>query len=162
MNPCKKHDTEYAVKLGSGFECHLCKIEKLENKRKDNAKKIAELEAELDNKTPLLARHQPCGCIICTCMTDDRCLGCGAKNCGTHPPGEIPNPLYQNKEHITELEKGLSRKIRIMLSNSDLQLSMGYLAPILNNQLKRTDIAERVEKVLKIMEQALEEQEDRG
>ncbi len=29
------------------------------------------------------AREQPCGCIVCTCKTNDRCLGCGGKNCGT-------------------------------------------------------------------------------
>lgn len=33
-----------------------------------------------------LAKHQPCGCVVCTCRNEaepDRCLGCGAKNCGT-------------------------------------------------------------------------------
>jgi hypothetical protein len=28
-----------------------------------------------------LARHQPCGCILCFCY-GDRCLGCGAISCG--------------------------------------------------------------------------------
>lgn len=30
-----------------------------------------------------LSRHQPCGCVICICDTDDQCLGCGAKMCNT-------------------------------------------------------------------------------
>lgn len=28
-----------------------------------------------------LARHQPCGCILCTCYGDDQCRGCGAISC---------------------------------------------------------------------------------
>jgi hypothetical protein len=44
----------------------------------------------------VLAKYQPCGCIICTCESnaDNRCLGCGAKHCGSHPLGEFQNPLY--------------------------------------------------------------------
>jgi len=42
----------------------------------------------------LLAKQQPCGCVICTCEDEIQCQGCGAKNCGTHPVGEIPNPVY--------------------------------------------------------------------
>lgn len=45
----------------------------------------------------LLARQQPCGCIVCTCDDDHRCQGCGAKHCGTHPVGELPNPRYTNE-----------------------------------------------------------------
>lgn len=44
--------------------------------------------------TKILARHQPCGCVVCTCDDEDRCHGCGAKHCGTHPVGQIPNPVY--------------------------------------------------------------------
>ena len=42
-----------------------------------------------------LDRSQPCGCIVCECMDDERCHGCGAKHCGTHPVGKIPNPVYR-------------------------------------------------------------------
>lgn len=42
-----------------------------------------------------LAQHQPCGCIICICDDDERCHGCGAKHCGTHPLGVIPNAVYE-------------------------------------------------------------------
>lgn len=41
-----------------------------------------------------LARNQPCGCVICYCKDEERCHGCGAKNCGTHPPGKFPNPVF--------------------------------------------------------------------
>lgn len=59
----------------------------------------AVLELVYDVRQPQrMARHQPCGCVICRCEHDERCLGCGAKNCGTHPAGEIPNPVYENAE----------------------------------------------------------------
>ncbi len=43
-------------------------------------------ETILEFKAPDLAREQPCGCVICTCEVDpeaedQRCFGCGAKNC---------------------------------------------------------------------------------
>ena len=42
----------------------------------------------------VLAKHQPCGCVVCTCEDEVRCHGCGAKHCGTHPVGQIPNKVY--------------------------------------------------------------------
>ena len=42
-----------------------------------------------------LARHQPCGCIVCICGDVERCQGCGAKSCGTHEPGFIQSPVYR-------------------------------------------------------------------
>lgn len=45
-----------------------------------------------------LARQQPCGCVVCYCENQERCLGCGAKYCGTHEVGEMPNPVYA--DHI--------------------------------------------------------------
>lgn len=50
-----------------------------------------------------LARHQPCGCVICYCENQERCLGCGAKYCGTHDVGETPNPVYV--DHIVDNNK---------------------------------------------------------
>ena len=41
-----------------------------------------------------LARHQPCGCIVCACENEDQCQGCGAKTCDEHLSGVIPNPVY--------------------------------------------------------------------
>lgn len=46
------------------------------------------------DKTKTLAKYQNCGCIICTCENEDQCQGCGAKHCGTHEVGNIPNPVY--------------------------------------------------------------------
>lgn len=50
-----------------------------------------------------LARQQPCGCVVCYCENQERCLGCGAKYCGTHDVGEIPNPVYV--DHIADASK---------------------------------------------------------
>lgn len=44
--------------------------------------------------TRVLARSQPCGCITCWCEDDVQCQGCGAKSCGGHEVGEIPNPIF--------------------------------------------------------------------
>lgn len=43
---------------------------------------------------PVLEKYQPCGCVLCTCENTEQCQGCGAKNCGTHPIGKFPNPLF--------------------------------------------------------------------
>lgn len=47
-----------------------------------------------------LSRNQPCGCIVCICEDEFQCQGCGAKNCGTHSLGEIPNPVYDESPAI--------------------------------------------------------------
>ena len=53
-----------------------------------------------------LARHQPCGCVVCICEDEIKCYGCGAKNCGTHIPGEIPNPVYDTTTPQREQASG--------------------------------------------------------
>jgi hypothetical protein len=47
-------------------------------------------------KNKILAQHQNCGCQVCICEDEHQCHGCGAKNCGNHPVGEIPSPIYIN------------------------------------------------------------------
>ena len=42
----------------------------------------------------LLAKNQPCGCVVCTCEDDIQCQGCGAKSCGNHNSNELPNAVY--------------------------------------------------------------------
>jgi hypothetical protein len=46
--------------------------------------------AALQKDMSVLIRNQPCGCIICECSDEESCHGCGAKNCGTHSPGDFP------------------------------------------------------------------------
>jgi hypothetical protein len=72
--------------------------------RADKAEKERdEARAEVERlKGPKLARHQPCGCIVCHCDDPIQCHGCGAKNCGTHEPGEIPDPLYETHPLMAE------------------------------------------------------------
>lgn len=57
---------------------------------------VAKMDAALSAPTPVpeLARNQPCGCVVCVCEGETQCFGCGAKNCGTHPVGQMPNPVY--------------------------------------------------------------------
>ncbi len=47
---------------------------------------------------PTLAKHQPCGCVICTCEDEQQCRGCGAKHCGNrtdHPPYVVQQPAAE-------------------------------------------------------------------
>ena len=60
--------------------------------------------AEAERKAPLLAKYQPCGCVICTCE-GERCDGCGAKWCGAHPVSETPNPIYEPHPFLARAKK---------------------------------------------------------
>lgn len=56
---------------------------------------------------PVLAKHQPCGCVICTCEDEQQCQGCGAKHCGNradHPPyvGQQPAAVDEAMERAAE------------------------------------------------------------
>ena len=33
--------------------------------------------------TRTLAKHQPCGCVVCTCEDEIQCQGCGSRKCNT-------------------------------------------------------------------------------
>ena len=73
---------------------------------KDFARKLErERDEALKWQEPKLARNQPCGCVICICEGDDRCSGCGAKNCGNHLPGEIPNPVFEPHPLVAERDQ---------------------------------------------------------
>lgn len=60
-------------------------------------------ESENGESDKQLPRLQPCGCVICYCENQERCLGCGAKYCGTHDLEETPNPVYV--DHIPDASK---------------------------------------------------------
>jgi len=62
------------------------------------AKEMMGLVEAVQQKGMRLAKHQPCGCVICTCEDDYQCQGCGARNCGKHLAGEIPTPVYEAPE----------------------------------------------------------------
>ena len=49
------------------------------------------IDVEATIHAQVLAKHQPCGCVLCTCEDEERCHGCGAKNCGTHEVGKFPS-----------------------------------------------------------------------
>ncbi len=52
-----------------------------------------------------MAKYQPCGCVICTCEHETQCQGCGAKNCGTHAVGDIPNPVFKAQRPVKQKSK---------------------------------------------------------
>jgi len=54
--------------------------------------KCVELLATAEKRE--LSRYQDCGCQVCVCEGGNQCYGCGAKNCGNHPVGKIPNPVF--------------------------------------------------------------------
>ncbi|WP_299949110.1 hypothetical protein [uncultured Ruegeria sp.] len=72
------------------------------NNRAHDLYEYAKNATATDQPTPqqarTLARNQPCGCIVCHCEDDEQCQGCGAKSCGNHPVGEIPNPVYEQPQ----------------------------------------------------------------
>ena len=89
----------------------------------------------------LLAKHQPCGCVVCTCEDDTQCHGCGAHYCGTHPVGQIPNPVYEPDQsseldilraRVAELE-ALLRRVDTYFQHTgkvgDLPISVHALLP---------------------------------
>ncbi len=55
---------------------------------------IAVPDDDEDGEDETLAKHQPCGCVVCTCEDEVQCQGCGAKHCGTHPVGQLPQPVF--------------------------------------------------------------------
>ena len=55
-----------------------------------------------NNSDKLLSRNQPCGCVVCLCEDEVQCHGCGAKNCGTHSGGQMPNPVYDEPKATCE------------------------------------------------------------
>ncbi len=61
----------------------------------------AECEKVIQDDKPLLARHQLCGCVVCVCDCGVRCHGCGSNNCGKHPAGKIPNPVYVASRNVS-------------------------------------------------------------
>jgi len=50
---------------------------------------------------PVMAKHQPCGCVICTCEDNEQCHGCGAHHCGKHPIAKFSNPVYEPSKPIS-------------------------------------------------------------
>lgn len=66
------------------------------------ADKLAQLAEQIRGQQKVLARNQPCGCVICVCEDDEQCQGCGARSCGNHPVDEMPNPVYENPEALGE------------------------------------------------------------
>ena len=94
-----------------------------------------------------LARRQPCGCIVCYCESDTECSGCGAKSCGTHPPGETPNPVYNSAEPAKA--PGASEEIaRLEMTLESTASSLDDAAGLLEEQRSLADhLSAKVERL---------------
>ncbi len=73
-----------------------------------------------------LAKHQPCGCVICTCEHETQCQGCGAKNCGNHAVGDIPNPVFEAQQPAQE---PVARVAEVHMSRYTLEWMNGQIQP---------------------------------
>ena len=67
-----------------------------------------------------MAKHQPCGCVICTCEHETQCQGCGAKHCGTHAVGNIPNPVYLQSQAQQTKSQWISVEERLPESKNEV------------------------------------------
>ena len=66
------------------------------------------IDALLNEPEKKLAKHQPCGCVICTCGDHvTKCCGCGAKWCGKHPVSQIPDKVYEEDRALNSRILGL-------------------------------------------------------
>lgn len=75
------------------------------------------------NRDVLLAKNQPCGCIVCTCEDEIQCQGCGASHCGKHPVGKIPSPKFiRPRVFCASLADWLDDEVPIKWQNDLLRL----------------------------------------
>lgn len=118
---CSVTDIEDLCDAYEGLVAELAEKEELRfalNQRNQIITELSRADAELEKvraepqetRMPILKKNQPCGCIVCTCE-GDRCSGCGAKHCGTHPIAQIPNPVY---ERHALLERAESKNIQLV------------------------------------------------
>ena len=61
---------------------------------------------QLQTGENILARNQPCGCVVCSCEDEVQCHGCGASNCGTkecvfkyHPENKVYTAVQKAGRH---------------------------------------------------------------
>ena len=80
-----------------------------------------EVEASSDERA--LAKHQSCGCVVCTCEDEVQCQGCGAKHCGTHPVGQIPQPVFNGP--ATDVTDELAKQAAEVVA--DIAFTAGHL-----------------------------------
>jgi hypothetical protein len=94
----------------------------------------------------VLARIQPCGCVVCRCEDPRQCHGCGAKSCGTHPVGEIPSPVY---EPAPQPPRGLPALLGAMPELPEPQPAVDWKAA--HEELKTLGFDGRVEKICDLL-----------
>ena len=102
-------------------------------------------------EAPEPLRNQPCGCILCVCDTEDRCLGCGAKMCEKHqkighlPQEEIVYPTAPEQPTAGDFTK----EVRAAMIDNGREHSGFYDTRKLFEACDRLDSAEAENKQLK-------------
>src|SRR5690606_3602352 len=51
---------------------------------------------------PTIAKHQPCGRVICTCEDEQQCQGCGAKHYGRQALSRLTDPQLHEIARVME------------------------------------------------------------
>ena len=119
--------------------------ERVSEGRRMDAETIDAKDARIrELEEPRLAREQPCGCIVCRCEGTEKCYGCGAKNCGTHPPGHIPNPVYVDHP-IVALQSRLSAsearvaRLKKVAEAIEVRSPVAFMSSAMEDVLKQND-----------------------
>lgn len=68
----------------------------------------------------ILAKHQPCGCVLCTCEDEVQCQGCGAKNCGKHPTGQFESPVFNEPKPTQNAREWTISRLHPWVNNGEL------------------------------------------
>ena len=92
------------------------------NKHIADSKKLIDQAIALSKPEPL--RNQPCGCILCDCDSEGRCLGCGSKMCGKHQEiGHLPKNemAYHKAEQLPASDFTKENRDFINDANRDFQ-----------------------------------------
>lgn len=104
---------------------------------------ILGVAAEQPAVTGELAKHQACGCVVCTCEDEVQCQGCGAKHCGTHPVGQIPQPVFNGS--ATEVTEDLAKRAAEVIA--DIAFAAGNMH--VQGQIQFSDSRELMSDIVK-------------
>lgn len=139
-----KHGAEHMRLLTKLLPSSVSTLRTLASDNERLTARIAELEGQV---APRLARNQPCGCVVCTCEDEIQCHGCGANHCGTHPIGEIPNPVYEQtwQDQLAQAAKAERAKIVGELNDASEMIRYDDEAP---NKIALTDTCRPVWEVV--------------
>ena len=101
----------------NGMQIHVC------HRCNHSFIAVPDDEEDVEEEQGTLAKHQSCGCVVCTCEDEVQCQGCGARNCGTHPVGQIPQPVFTGP--ATDVTDDLAKQAAEVVA--DIAFTAGHL-----------------------------------